>query len=137
MASYGQPRRINSVTVVMLLGGLAAGYWLWRYFPAYFDGWTVDHILKETASATYKLARMGEPQRTTSLKALLDKARNDIIAKANVHDPELDVHLDLDGDIATVSADYSVTITHPLLDKRSTLHFHKVESENIKKVQWE
>ncbi len=137
MATYGQPRRLNSVTIVMLLGGLAAGYWLWRYFPVYFDGWTVDHILKETASSTYKLARMGEPQRTTSLKALLDKARNDIITQANVHDPELDVHLDLDGDIATVSADYTVTITHPLFDKQSKLHFHRVESENIKKVQWE
>ncbi|MDB4970755.1 MAG: hypothetical protein JWN44_6444 [Myxococcales bacterium] len=137
MASYGQPRRLNALTAVMILCGLAAGYWMWRFFPAYFDGFTVDHVLRETASATYKLSRLGEPERSKQLKILLDKARIDIIKLGNVTDPELTVNLDLEGVNVTVSADYTVPITHPVINKTTMLHFHKVEIADVKKVQWE
>jgi hypothetical protein len=139
MATYAQPRRLNLVTAIMILIGLGAGYWLWRFFPAYFDGWTVDHILRETASATYKLVRLREPERTKELKAMLDKARADIVRLGHVDDPDLQVNLDLDLDhnMATVTADYSVVVTHPHLSKTTTLHFHKVEKTSIKRVEWE
>jgi hypothetical protein len=137
MADYGQPRRFNTVTGIMLLLGLAAGYWMWRFFPAYFDGWTVDHILKEAASATYKLSRLGEPERTKRLKALLDKTRADIIKQGNVTDPELTVNLDLDSVNVVVSAEYSVVVTHPVLNKTTMLHFKKSETADVKKVKWE
>jgi hypothetical protein len=137
MATYGQPRRLNSVTIVMLLMGLAAGYWLWRFFPAYFDGWTVDHLLKEAASSTYKLNRLQEPGRTKELKALVDKTREDIVKKANVTDPDLEVNLDIDGDNCAVSADYHVVVTHPGVTTTTNLHFHKVEKADIKKVNWD
>jgi hypothetical protein len=137
MADYGQPRRFNAVTGIMLLLALAAGYWMWRFFPAYFDGWTVDHILKEAASATYKLSRLGEPERTKRLKALLDKTRADIIKQGNVTDPELTVNLDLDSANVVVSAEYSVVISHPVLNKTTMLHFKKSETADVKKVKWE
>ena len=37
--AYG-PRRFNALTAFMLLCALVAAYWVWRFFPAYFDGWT-------------------------------------------------------------------------------------------------
>ena len=135
--SYGQSRRFNSVIVVMLLMVLAGAYWVWRFFPAYFDGWSVDHLLKEAASSTYRLNRLGEPERTKQLKALVDKTRADIIKQANVTDPDLTVNLDIDGDNVAVSADYRVEVTHVLTSKTSTLHFHKSERADIKKVNWE
>ena len=63
MADKYGPKRLNAVTVGLLLFALAAGYWFWRFFPAYFDGWTVDHILKETAAAVYRANRLREPER--------------------------------------------------------------------------
>jgi len=137
MASYGQPRRLNSVTVVMLLLALAAGYWVWRFFPAYFDGFTVDHLLKEAASKTYRTSRLQEPARTKQLTELVDKTKADIRKQANVTDPDLSVSLDIEGEKAVVSADYNVTITHILTDRTTTLHFHKSESADIKRVDWE
>lgn len=137
MASYGQPRRLNSVTVVMLLVALAAGYWVWRFFPAYFDGFTVDHLLKEAASKTYRTSRLQEPARTKQLTELVDKTKADIRKQANVTDPDLSVSLDIEGEKAVVSADYNVTITHILTDRTTTLHFHKSESADIKRVDWE
>lgn len=134
---YGQPRRLNAVTIVMILLAMGGGYWMWRFFPAYFDAWTVDHILLEAASATYKLSHITEPARSQKLKELLDKSRSDIIKQGNVTDPDLLVNLELEGETAVVSADYNVTITHPYIDKTTTLRFHRVESADIKKVKWE
>ena len=137
MASYGQPRRLNSVTLAMLLVGLAAGYWVWRFFPAYFDAWTVDHLLKEAASSTYRLNRLKEPERTKALTELADKVRADIQKKANVTDPDLQVNLDIDGDNCAVTADYHVVVTHPIGSYTTTLHLHRSEKADIKKVNWD
>ena len=137
MTTYGQPRRFNVVTVVMLLMAAAAGYWTWRFFPAYFDGWSVDHLLKEAASSTYRLNQLNEPERTKQLKALVDKTRTDIQKQGNVTDPDLTVNLDIDGNNVSVSAEYSVVITHPMITSTTTLHFHKKEAADIKRVNWE
>ena len=136
MAGYG-PRRFNSVTVIMILMMAAAGYWLWRFFPVYFDGWSVDHVLKEAASKTYRMNQLKEPERTKALTELVDKTRADVIKQGNVTDPDLKVNLDIDGDNAAVSADYRVVVTHPIINKTTTLHFHKSETANIKRVNWE
>ena len=137
MTTYGQPRRLNFVTFLMLLLVAAAGYWMWRFFPVYFDGWTVDHLLREAASSSYKLSHLNEPLRTKQLKALIDKTRSDIVKQANVTDPNLTVNLDLQDDQVVVSADYSVVVTHPVINKTTTLRFHKVEAESVKRVKWE
>jgi hypothetical protein len=134
--AYG-PRRFNALTAFMILCGLGAGYWCWRFFPAYFDGWTVDHALREAASGSYKAARLSEPTRSKQLKLLVDGARETIVQKAHVTDPDLLVNMDLDGDIATVSADYSVVITHPYINKTTTLHFHRTATTNTKRVDWD
>lgn len=134
--AYG-PRRFNALTAVLLLCALGVGYWFWRFFPAYFDGWTVDHALREAASSCYKVARLPEPTRTKQLTLIVDQARETIVKKANVTDPDLFVNMDLDGDIATLSADYSVVITHPYINKTTTLHFHRAASTNVKRVDWD
>jgi predicted metal-dependent HD superfamily phosphohydrolase len=137
MATYGQPRRFNAVTLTMMLIGLAAAYWVWRFFPAYFDGWTVDHILKESASRCYKISNLGEPERTKQLKALVDSTRADIIKQGNVQDPDLLVNLDIEGNSVVVSAEYNVPVLHPWINKTTLLRFRKSETADIKKVQWE
>jgi hypothetical protein len=137
MANYGQPRRFNVVTAFMLLAMMAAGYWFWRFFPVYFDGWNVDHVLMEAATATYRLNRLTEPERTKELTALVEKTKADIIKQGEVTDPDLSVNLDIDGDNVAVSADYTAIVTHPGITATTTLHFHKSEHADIKKVKWD
>jgi hypothetical protein len=133
---YKQPSRINPVTVGLVLVLLAGGYWMWRFFPAWFDAWTVDHILKESAAAVYRLNSMREPGRTEALTELVNKTRASIIEKASVTDPYLHVNLDIQDEKALLSADYHVTITHPLIAHTTELHFSRREHADIKKVNW-
>ena len=134
---YGQPRRLNVVTFVLLLGVLAVAYWFWRFFPAYFDGWNVDHVLRESASQVYKVVRIPEPARTRRLKEIVDQCRANVIKMGNVTDPNLLVNLNLDGDKAMMSADYHVVITHPYTPRTTTLHFQKQVTTSVAKVEWE
>lgn len=134
---YGKPRRLNAVSAMFILLVIAFGYWMWRFFPSYFNAWTVDHILSESASEVYRANRLNEPERTNTLHEIIDKAKADIIHKANVHDPDLTVNLDIDGNNAKVSADYSVVITHPMVTRTTTLHFVRSETADIKRVNWD
>jgi hypothetical protein len=139
MVAYGQPRRLNALTVSLLLVAAGSGYWLWRFAPAYVDAWSVDHVLKQTAVAVYQANMLAEPGRTQALHELADKARADIVSQAGVRDPELQVNLDVDEShhVATVSADYHVVITLPGIDRTTALHFQRARSANIERVKWE
>jgi hypothetical protein len=137
MVQYGSPRRLNlvSVTLILIVGGVA--YWFWRFFPVYFDAWSVDHILKETANATYQTQKLYEAQRMEQLKVIADNARDRIVNRVGILDPELTVNLNIDGDLATVSADYSVVVTHPWVGKTTTMRLHRVQTANLKFVKWD
>jgi hypothetical protein len=135
--SYGQPRRLNSVTVFLALLAMVGGYWMWRFFPVYFDAWTVDHVLKELASKMYRANRLNEPLRTKTMRELLDKARADIGKQTNITDPDLSIDLEIEGNSATVTAEYDTVVTHPGVNRTTPIHFKRVETANIKAVNWE
>jgi hypothetical protein len=134
---WGAPRRLNAVSITLIVLCLAAAYWLWTFFPAYFNAWTVDHTLKETAAAVYRANLLREPERSTELRALLQKARGEIVHKAGVTDPKLKVNLEITGTSAKLTADYKVIVSHPFVSRKSTLEFHRSASANIKKVTWD
>lgn len=134
---YGKPRRFNSVSITMILFGLAFGYWMWIFFPYYLDAWTVDHTLREAASKIYKANRLGEPDRTQTLNEIVNQVRDDLKKKVGITDPDLTVSLEILENDATMSADYKVTVTHPITTKRTTLHFKRTEHADIKKVKWD
>jgi hypothetical protein len=137
MPTYGTPRRINAVSVTLFLLVVAGGYWFWRFFPVYFDAWSVDHILKEAASQTYQANRLTESQRMEQLKQIVDTARSKIVKQVEIKDPELTVNLNIDGDKATMTADYTVKVTHVVIDKITRMHMHREETANIKFVKWD
>jgi hypothetical protein len=134
---WKKPRRLNAVSGTLLVLVIVGAYWFWRFFPAYFDAWTVDHILKETAAAIYRANRLREPERSTTLKELVDKAVADIRKRASVTDPDLQVDMEIQDDHASVTADYHVVVTHPSISKTTTLHFTRRADANIKTVRWD
>lgn len=134
---YKAPKRLNWVSGLMLLGVAAGAYWMWLFFPHYFDAWSVDHILQAGATSVYRANKLAEPQRTQEFQVIVDDARNKIVKQVGIRDPELTVNLNIEEQDATMTADYHITVSHPMVDYRSHLHFHRVKGSNIKAVNWE
>jgi hypothetical protein len=134
---WQKPKRLNAVSGTMIVLALAFGYWMWRFFPSYFDAWTVDHILRETASQVYRANKMTEPDRSNTLRDLVDKAKLDARKQADIKDPDLTIGLNVDDANCVLTADYTVKITHPLLTNPTILHMHREEKADVKRVDWD
>jgi hypothetical protein len=135
--AYRQPRRFNVVSMGMLLLLAAGVYWLYCFFPVYWDAWTVDHCLHEGAAAMYQANKLVEPDRSTEMRKILLKVQADCIRLAHITDPTFDPSLELAGDSATLTGDYNVLVRHPVGDWVTNVHMHRVEKANIKQVHWE
>jgi hypothetical protein len=135
--SYRQPRRFNSVTLLFLALFAAAGYWMWVFFPAYWDAWTVDHLMKEAVSELYQTQNLTEPEKGREMRKILKKVQADAVRLAHVNDPDFDVSLDLDPPNVILRASYKVVIRHPIGNAVSTIQMKRVEKANIKKVSWD
>jgi hypothetical protein len=134
---YGKPRRLNSVSITLILIGLAFAYFMWIFFPAYLDAWTVDHTLREAASKVYRANRLSEPDRTQTLNDIVNTARSDLKKRVGITDPDLTVSLEILENDASMTAEYKVIISHPVTTKRTTLHFKRTEHADIKAVKWD
>ncbi len=135
--AYRQPRRFNVVSLFMILAVVGGAYWLWTFMPVYWDAWTVDHALHEGAAAMYQASRIDEPERTKEMQRILRKVQADSIRLAHITDPTFDPSLELGGDSATMTGDYSVAVHHPFGNWVTIVHLHRVEKANIKQVRWE
>jgi hypothetical protein len=136
---YAQPRLLNSVSITMLIIALCGGYWGWRFFPSYWDSWTVDHHLQEGAASVYGLIGAQAPNENneSSLKDLVDTTRKKILEAVPIADPNFAVNLDVKPGVgATMTADYDVYIEHPLIEKKTKIHFHRVGEADLKQVKW-
>lgn len=135
---YGAPKKINAFSVSLVLLVLGFAYWMWRFFPSYLDAWTVDHVLREVATQVYRANRIpNDTDKIEVIKELLDKAKSDIRKQAGINDPELTVSANIEGDTAFLYAEYTVQVTHPVVDKTTTLHFKREEKTDLKRVDWD
>jgi hypothetical protein len=130
------PRSFNIVTFLMLLTIAAAGYWVWKFFPVYFTAWQVDHVLADGASRSYQMSRMREPFQSKEKAVLIESMRKKIVALGIV-DPEMTVDIEIEGQEATVTCDYSVVVSHPVADKVTLMSMHRMATGDLKKVVWD
>ena len=137
MATYKQPRRLNIVSFTMLVLACAGVYWLYVFFPIYWDAWTVDHQLRDGAAEVYNLNHISEPERTKQLQAMLKKVQDSCVRLANITDPDFGVSLDLDGEDVTLRAEYDVPIVYPVGGWKSVAHMKRTAKANVKRVSWE
>jgi hypothetical protein len=59
------------------------------------------------------------------------------VKQVEIRDPELTVNLNIDGDKATMTADYNVKVTHPGISHITHMHLHREQTANIKFVKWD
>lgn len=130
------PRSFNIVTLMLLLCIAGAGYWIWKFFPVYFTGWQVDHVLADGASRTYKVSRLNEPGRSQALHDLEDDLRKKVV-ELGITDPEMGLDIAIDGDRVDVRCDYSVVVQHIVKNKQTVVNLHRVATGDLKRVDWD
>jgi hypothetical protein len=109
---YKKPRRINvvSVTVVLLL--LLAGYAAWQWAPLFFKRNEAYRVLQETGS---KLAgRAGYYEQDPEAREELRKTMQRDLVNVGIDDPRIETWIELEGKEIRLGVVYSAFIEWPL-----------------------
>jgi|SRR5579871_3135292 len=129
------PRRINFVTLLLLVAAASGGYWMWKFFPHYYRSWQVDNALADAAAHVYQLAQLAEPNRSQAVAELREQTRAKVVS-LGVDDPEMGLRIEIVDKNAIATCDWTVVVRHALVDKQSVLRFHKTASADLKRVDW-
>ena len=130
------PRSFNIVTLLLLVCIGAAGYWVWKFFPVYFVGWQVDHVLADGASRSYKINRLNEPGRSQARHELVEDLRRKVV-DMGIADPEMALDVEFRDEHVYITCDYSVVVQHPVGQKITVITLHRKAEGDLKRVDWD
>lgn len=109
---YKKPRRINVVSVTLVLLLLLAGYAAWEWAPIYFERHEAHRVLQETGS---KIAHRA------SFYAQDEEAREDLrktmqrqLVEVGIDDPRIETWIELEGKELRLGVVYSAWFEWPL-----------------------
>jgi hypothetical protein len=119
MARYKRPKKLNLVSLLLALLGLALLYAGVMAGPCYWRRWQVKRVLDDTAMKIYRFRR--DPHGATFENARSRAAEQ--IRGLGVRDPSLRIFIEQSPSEIRVGAEYRELIQHPLVDKVTTLNF--------------
>lgn len=118
---YKKPRRINSVSITLLLFAIAVVYLAYQWIPIVFLKYEANRILEEAGSKMTKQAKLFQTDRR-ALEQLRGKLRGDLYG-VGVDDPQVDVWIEFENNEARIGTVYSVWVHWPF----DILKPHEVE----------
>jgi hypothetical protein len=126
---YKKPRRINVVSVTLVLVVLLAGYAAYQWFPLYMMRHEAYRVLQETGS---KLAgRAGYYQLDTQAREELRRNMQRQLANVGIDDPKIETWIEMEGKDVRLGVVYSAWIEWPLdvIDRQESIY--QVEHELV------
>jgi hypothetical protein len=120
---YKTPRRINLVSVGLLLLVVAAVYSGMKFGPVYYKRYKIEHILEETKAEASDLYRMSQDRKHLEKRRLVESTTAKIEAQGiTVEDNQLQVYFgQLD---ESINADWTVVVKHPF-GKQTVFEIHR------------
>jgi hypothetical protein len=120
--SYKKPRKLNFVSVLVILILLSLFYVLIQFGPPYWRKWKAKEALSESASKVYGKRYVSDE----AAAPFLEQVQQQTMAKLRdfgIEDPDLKVNVIKDSEEITVEAEYMERIKHPLIGKYTNLRF--------------
>jgi hypothetical protein len=111
--AYTRPRRVNVMTVLLVVVVVLGVYLGVKFVPAYWNRYKVDEVLTDIAFQAIDLRLATPDARYDREQALVAKAR-ERIAALGIDAEDLDVYFD--PEMSTVHADYTVVVDLVVLD---------------------
>lgn len=109
---YKKPRRINAVSVTIVLLLALAGYAAYQWLPLYFKRHEAYRVLQETGS---KLAgRAGFYEQDTQAREDMRKTMQRQLVEVGIDDPKIETWIELEGKEARLGVVYSAWMEWPL-----------------------
>lgn len=108
---YKKPRRINVVSVTLLLLLLLAGYAAWQWAPLYFERQEAYRVLQETGS---KIAgRAGFYAQDEQAREDLRRTMQRQLVEIGIDDPKLETWIEIEGKELRLGVVYSAFFEWP------------------------
>ena len=121
--NFKQPRRLNVVTILFIVGGLFATYCGMKFFPVYWKRYKVDRALAEGQNLGSNMYRLEGHNQKRLAGEVVEKTTERIEALGlSAEEHGLTVYFD--DDYETLHADYTVVVTHPA-GSPSTFEMHR------------
>lgn len=109
---YKKPRRINVVSVTLVLLLLLAGYALWQWAPLYFKRQEAYRVLQETGS---KIAgRAGYYEQDGDAREELRRTMQRDLVNVGIDDPRIETWIEMNGKEVRLGVVYSAFVEWPL-----------------------
>jgi hypothetical protein len=118
---YNKPRRLNIVSLLMLLIVLGAGYAGWKFIPVFWQSRKVDQVLDEEKMAAVGFHRLRDELRPAAADAIVAKAVTRIYEMGIEDQPDQPLQVWFDADYAALNARYQVVVRHLLVDKSTVI----------------
>lgn len=118
---YNKPRRLNVVSLLLLLIVLAAGYAGWKFVPVYWQARKVDQVLDEEKMAAASIDRLRDDARATTADSVVAKAVTRIYEMGIEDQAEQPLQVWFDADYGALNARYQVVVRHPVVDKTTIM----------------
>ena len=113
------PRRINFVSIAVILAVVAAIYSGVKFIPAYLKKGDVSTILDE---ARHEASQINEFSSHNRRERLIDDVRDQVLELGDI--PEETLRVYFDDDFAFLNVDYVVVVEHPF-GKTTELKFEQ------------
>jgi hypothetical protein len=125
--NYKAPRRLNWVSVLIILGLLAMAYAGWKFGPAYWKGYKVDEVLSDYRNRASDLPGLS-PQFQS---AEADRIKGEVyqrLQELGIGDTEEQpLEVDFGPNFSYLYARYQIIVKHPF-GKTTTMKFLRKQS---------
>ena len=122
---YKKPRRINIVSVTLVLLLVVGGYAAYQYLPLYFMRHEAHRVLQETGSTLAGRARMYTRDDAAIEDLRLTMERN--LMRIGITDPEMDTGIEIDGKEVRLRVEYYAWVDWPFGIIPRQRHEYEVE----------
>ena len=119
---YKKPRRINVVSVTLVLLLALAGYAAWQWAPLYFERHEAYRVLQETGS---KIAgRAGYYEQDAQAREDLRKTMQRQLVDVGIEDPRMETWIELEGKELRLGVVYSAWFEWPfdVVERKEIVH---------------
>lgn len=123
---YNKPRRINVVSIFLLLLVLAAGYAAYKFIPVYWQGRKIDEALDEIKLPAARFYRLNDEVRRTEADQIIANSLAKLHEMGIEDTPEQPVQVWFSPDYKTLNARYQVIVVHPAVLKPTVMTMERV-----------